>query len=281
MRLVAAVESNFTHPIALGITEYVKARGKCEGAENIAGKGVRGVADGKTILVGKSEFLTENGVAHDEISSPFTTLYAAADGAYIGHIIIADTVKENSYAAVAECKRLGLRTVMLTGDKYEVAEAVAKEVGIDEFYAELLPEDKVAKVEELKARGEKVIFCGDGINDAPVLALADVGCAMGGLGSDAAIEASDAVVMKDDLSSVIAERKHAKKVIAVAMENIIGSLIIKAAVMVLTIVLPYFPLWIAVIADVGVCLLAILNAMRALRGKSPKSEPTKPTSPTA
>ncbi len=281
LRLVAAVESNFTHPIALGITEYVKTRGRCEGAENLAGRGVRGTVDGKEILIGKSELLSERDIAHEEISSPYTTLYAAYGGTYLGYIIVADTVKPSSVEAIAECKRQGLKTVMLTGDRYEVAEAVAREVGIDEFYAGLLPEDKVAKVEELKARGEKVIFCGDGINDAPVLAAADVGCAMGGLGSDAAIEASDAVVMKDDLSSVIAERKHAKKTIAVAMENIIGSLIIKTAVMVLTIVLPYFPLWIAVIADVGVCLLAILNAMRTLRGKVAKSEPPKLTTPAA
>lgn len=267
LKLIAAVESKFTHPIAVSIVEYVKDFGTCESAENVAGKGVRGMIDGKEIIVGKSEFLSENGVAHKKISSPFTTLYAAYGGEFLGHIVVADTVKEDSIAAIAECKRSGLRTVMLTGDRYEVAEAVAKEVGIDEFYAELLPEDKVAKVAELKARGEKVIFCGDGINDAPVLALADVGCAMGGMGSDAAIEASDAVVMKDNLSSVIAERKHARKVIGIAMENIIGSLVIKTAVMALTIALPYFPLWIAVISDVGVCLLAILNAMRALRFK--------------
>lgn len=266
LKLVSCVESKFTHPIARSITEYAGDGGAvCENAENVAGKGVRGRIDGKEILVGKAEFLQENGFAPIEATSPFTAVHAAYDGAYLGYIVVADTVKEDSIAAIDECKRLGLKTVMLTGDRREVAEAVAKQVGIDEFYAELLPEDKVAKVNELRTRGDCVVFCGDGINDAPVLATADLGCAMGGLGSDAAIEACDVVVMKDDLSSVVKAKKHSKKVIRIAMENIIGSLLIKTATMALTVVLPYFPLWIAIIADVGVCLAAILNAMRALR----------------
>ena len=163
-----------------------------------------------------------------------------------------------------------MKTIMLTGDRPAVAQAVAKEVGIDEVRAGMLPQDKVDAVQELKTQG-KVIFCGDGINDAPVIASADVGCAMGGVGSDSAIEAADIVIMNDDLTSVVAGRRHAQKVIRIATENIVGSLVIKIVIMILSILLPAlsliveFPLWIAIIGDVGVCLVAIANSMRALR----------------
>ena len=178
--------------------------------------------------------------------------------------------------AMAECRREGIRTIMLTGDRPAVAAAVAAEVGTDEYRAGMLPQDKVDAVLELKRDG-KVIFCGDGINDAPVLAAADAGCAMGGVGSDSAIEAADIVVMHDDLTSVIAGRRHAKKVIRIAMENIIGSLAIKIAIMLLSVILPAlgvlteFPLWVAIMGDVGVCLVAIANSMRALYAKKPAS----------
>lgn len=268
LALVAAAESRFTHPIARSVTAYYTSLGDetpaCEHAEDVAGKGIKATVGGVRVIVGKAELLEECGVKTQPCDGPFTALHAAADGRYLGHIVVADKIKPGSAQAVAELKKAGVKTVMLTGDRYEVAEAVAREAGVDEFYAGLLPEDKVAKVAEMQNRGEKVLFCGDGINDAPVLAAADVGCAMGGLGSDAAIEAGDAVVMNDDLSAVVAAKKHARKVIAIAMQNIVGSLLIKTAIMILAIALPDFPLWVAIIGDVGVCLVAIVNAMRAL-----------------
>ena len=270
--LIAAAESKFNHPIAKSITEYAATLGAqthvCETAEDVAGKGIRGVVDGKEILIGTPALLAGSGIEFEPADSPFTTIYAAYGGKYLGYLVVADTIKANSAAAIAECKRMGLKTVMLTGDRREVAAAVAEKVGVDEYYAELLPEGKVRRVEAMKAAGETVIFCGDGINDAPVLATADIGCAMGGLGSDAAIEASDAVIMNDDLTSVVEAKRHSKKVIAVAMQNIIGSLIIKIGIMILAIAIKDFPLWIAIIGDVGVCLVAIFNAMRTLKSRS-------------
>ena len=281
--LIAAAESKFNHPIAKSITEYAASLGDnrhvCEKAEDVAGKGVRGIVDGKEILIGTPALLTENGVGFAPAASPFTTVYAAYDGTYLGYLVVADTVKADSTAAIAACKKMGLKTVMLTGDRKEVAAAVAAKVGVDEFYAELLPEGKVKRVEAMKAAGDTVIFCGDGINDAPVLATADIGCAMGGLGSDAAIEASDAVVMNDNLTAVVDAKRHSKKVIAVAMQNIIGSLVIKIGIMILAIVIKDFPLWIAIIGDVGVCLVAIFNAMRTLKTRRPSHEAAIPPVP--
>lgn len=268
--LIAAAESKFNHPIAKSITEYARTLGDssshvCEKAEDVAGKGVRGIVDGKEILIGTPALLSESGIEFETVDSPFTTVYAAYDGEYIGYLVVADKIKSDSAAAIAECRKMGLKTVMLTGDRKEVAAKVAEAVGVDEYYAELLPEDKVARVEQMKAAGETVIFCGDGINDAPVLAAADIGCAMGGLGSDAAIEASDAVIMNDDLTSAVQAKRHSRRVIKIAMQNIIGSLIIKIGIMILALVIVDFPLWIAIIGDVGVCLVAIFNAMRTLK----------------
>ncbi len=279
-RLAAAAESMFTHPIARSVAEYRDTEDlECGNAEDIAGMGIRATVCGKRVVIGKKELLECENVECAEYSSPYTTLYVGIDGQFAGVIVVADTIKESSKTAIAECKRLGIKTVMLTGDREEVAAAVAKSVGIDEYFAELLPEEKVAIVKNLQATGEKVIFCGDGINDAPTLATADTGCAMGGLGSDAAIEASDAVVMQDDLRSVVNAKRHSKRVIAIAMQNIIGSLAIKLAVMILAVVLADFPLWIAIIGDVGVCLVAIFNAMRALSVK--RYAPTSAQQPAA
>lgn len=267
-RLAAAAESMFNHPIAKSVAAYRDTGAlECENAEDIAGMGIIATVCGKRVVIGKKELLECENVEYVEYSTPYTTLYVGIDGQFAGVIVVADTVKTSSKTAIAECKRLGIKTVMLTGDREEVAAAVAKSVGIDEYFAELLPEEKVAIVKNLQAAGEKVVFCGDGINDAPTLATADIGCAMGGLGSDAAIEASDVVIMKDDLRSVIAAKRHAGRVVSIAMQNIIGSLLIKLAIMILAIVIADFPLWIAIIGDVGVCLVAIFNAMRALSVK--------------
>ncbi len=267
-RLAAAAESMFNHPIAKSVAAYRETDGlECENAEDIAGMGIIATVCGKRVVIGKKELLECENVEYVEYSTPYTTLYVGIDGQFAGVIVVADTIKQTSRTAIEECRRLGIKTVMLTGDREEVAAAVAKSVGIDEYFAELLPEEKVAIVKNLQAAGERVVFCGDGINDAPTLATADIGCAMGGLGSDAAIEASDVVIMKDDLRSVIAAKRHAGRVVSIAMQNIIGSLLIKLAIMILAIVIADFPLWIAIIGDVGVCLVAIFNAMRALSVK--------------
>ena len=261
--LLTACESRFNHPIAQAFN--AKTDAVCTSAEDVAGRGIRAVCNGKRILAGNIEFMRESGIKCDEIASPYTVIYIATDGTYKGYVTVADAIRPDSAKSVAEFKKAGLRTIMLTGDKKEVALAAAKEIGVDEARYGLLPEDKVAEVRRLQENGHKVIFCGDGINDAPVLAAADTGCAMGGVGSDAAIEAADVVVMNDDLTKVAKGRKHARKVISIAMQNIIGSLAVKLAIMVLAIVLPAFPLWLAIIGDVGVCLAAIANSFRALR----------------
>ena len=269
LALIAEAESRFTHPIARSVVNYCPARPplSCKTAEDVSGKGIKAVVDSHEILVGKAELLKSYGIEFEEVKSPFTTLYASVDGEYVGRIVLADKVKESSKLAVDSFRKMGMKTVMLTGDRTDVAEAVAKQIGIDDWRANMLPEDKVSAVKELRKKGEKVMFCGDGINDAPVLAVSDLGCAMGGVSSDVAIEASDAVVMNDDLSRLPKAKKHASKVIRIAMQNIIGSLLIKVGIMALALVLPFFPLWIAIIGDVGVCLVAILNATRALSVK--------------
>lgn len=268
--MLAAAESKFNHPIAKAFAPVGAHGCECTSAEDVSGKGIRAVVSGKRLEAGTKAFMSECGLTPDDVDSPYTVVHIAADGEYKGYVTVADTVKPDSIRAMKECREIGVRTVMLTGDRPEVAAAVAREVGIDEYRAGQLPQDKVTAVRELSKHG-KVIFCGDGINDAPVLATADVGCAMGGVGSDSAIEAADVVVMHDDLTSVVAGRRHAKKVIRIAMENIVGSLLIKIAIMLLSVLLPAlgvlieFPLWIAIMGDVGVCLVAIANSMRALR----------------
>ena len=261
--MLAACESKFNHPIARAFD--FPTRSVCTAAEDVAGRGIRAVCDGKKIVAGNLALMRENGIACDEAHSPFTVIYIAADGEYKGYVTVSDGVKKSSIQAIKDLRANGIRTVMLTGDKKEVALAVARETGVDEVRYGLLPEDKVNEVRRLQSEGRKVIFCGDGINDAPVLATANTGCAMGGTGSDAAIEAADAVIMNDDLTKVLKGKKHARKVISIAMQNIVGSIIIKAAIMALAIILPAFPLWIAIIGDVGVCLAAIANSFRALR----------------
>ncbi len=269
---LAAAESKFNHPIALALSAENTSDCVCTSAEDVSGKGIRAVVDGHSLTAGTHAFMLESGVDCKDADTPYTVVHIAIDGEYRGYVTVADEIKENSKDAVDACRKEGIKTVMLTGDRPEVALAVAREVGLDEVRAGMLPQDKVAAVRELELGG-KTAFCGDGINDAPVLAAADVGCAMGGLGSDAAIEAADVVIMNDDLTSVVAGRRHAKKVIRIATENIVGSLAVKIVIMILSVLLPVvtvlteFPLWIAIMGDVGVCLVAVANSMRALRCK--------------
>ena len=264
----AVAESASNHPIARSVMRYAPAvdRTGYEVAE-VAGRGV--IATGKEIiLVGNEALLRDNGIDFAPLVRAGTVLYVAKGGSYLGAVVVADVPKENAAQVISDLRAAGCKTVMLTGDSTAAAKAVAQEVGVDEWYAELLPQDKVSKLEECLAKKTEgkggVCFVGDGINDAPVLAMADVGFSMGGIGSDAAIEASDVVLMHDDLSAISEARRKAKKTMRIVKENVWFALGIKLGVLLLTALglMGAFSMWIAVFADVGVAVLAILNAMR-------------------
>ncbi|MBQ5319815.1 MAG: cadmium-translocating P-type ATPase [Oscillospiraceae bacterium] len=265
LSLAAVAEQASTHPAAMAVMR--KFSGKAEKAEitEIAGRGVSAVSDGRTILAGNRLLLEEQGVADaPEIQSAGTLVYVAENGVYIGAIEIADSVKSDAEKAVTELKKAGIKTVMLTGDRKAAAEITAEKLGVDKWHAELLPDGKVAAIEKLieNSNGKKTIFVGDGINDAPVLMRADAGVAMGGIGSDAAIEAADAVIMTDEPSKLMEAIKFSRKTKGIVIQNIVFSLAVKAAVLVLS-ALGLATMWAAVFADVGVCLIAVANAMRA------------------
>ncbi len=263
IRLAASAESCSTHPVARAICAYSQTSAAIEVTE-LAGRGVRAVVDGKTILVGNGKLMEENSVDHTPAYDGKTTVYVAADGEYLGAIILGDRVKEGAKSAVSALNRAG-KTVMLTGDLQAVAEAVAKDVGIKEYHFGLLPHEKVEQLEKLQKEGT-CVFVGDGINDAPSLALADVGVAMGGIGSDAAIEAADVVIMDDDPRKLVTARSISRKTMSIVRQNIVFSLVIKAAFMLLG-ALGLASMWGAVFADVGVLMLAVANSMRAGRAK--------------
>jgi len=269
--LAAAAERFSTHPIAQSLREKCKDAAEAaevSGVEEISGHGVRAQVNGRRLAVGNEKLMEAEGAAWTSCHRQGTIVHVSADGEYLGHIVIADEVKDGAREALTELKKLGVRkTVMLTGDARAAAETVSKEVGVDEMRAQLLPDEKVTQVERLmgeKAAEGALLFVGDGINDAPVLARADVGVAMGALGSDAAIEAADVVLMDDDPRKLGRAIRIARKTVSIVRQNIAFSLAVKAAVMVLG-VLHLAPLWAAVFADVGVCFIAILNAMRAMR----------------
>ena len=240
----------------------------------ISGQGVEAVVDGRNVLVGNGKLMAAHDIAFTATDVPGTVLYVAADGTYLGAIVIADTVKPDAARAIADLRAAGVKkTVMLTGDRTPVARAVAAELGIDEVHAELLPQDKVAEVEALLAQTErdtngkgKLAFVGDGINDAPVLTRADIGIAMGAMGSDAAIEAADIVLMNDDPDDIARAIHLARRTMRIVWQNIVFALGIKFAVLVLA-AFGIANMWMAVFADVGVAVIAILNAMRAMNVK--------------
>ena len=236
--------------------------------EEIAGNGVRAKLDAKEILCGKKALLETNGIAAQSSEDSATAVYVALDGKFIGEILLGDEIKETSATAVSRLRELGVETVLLTGDKKDTAEKVAKKVGIKTFFSELLPENKVEKVEQLIKDPDRrlVAFAGDGINDAPVIARADIGIAMGGLGSDIAIEAADVVLMNDDPSSIADAVKISRKTMTIVRENIIFALGVKALVLIFG-ALGLAGMWLAVFADVGVAVIAILNALRSSRIK--------------
>ena len=260
-----------THPIAQSILEaYGKPTdpSRLGAIEEIAGRGIRAVFDGEALLIGSRTFLSENGIEAESTAAPGTAICIAIGRRYAGSLLIADSIKENAPEALSRMKAAGVtRTVLLSGDRKEAAEAAAVALSIDAVYSDLLPADKVEKVEALlleKAQGETLAFAGDGINDAPVLMRADLGIAMGSLGSDAAIEAADIVLMDDDLSKIADVIEIAKQTMRIVRENVIFALSVKFLVLLLG-ALGLATLWEAVFGDVGVTVLAILNSMRAMR----------------
>ena len=270
LHLAAHVERYSTHPIAMSLkTAFGNESDGCrvENVEEIAGQGVRALVNGKEVYVGNARMMDAIGAEWHECHRKGTIVHVAADGVYAGHIVVNDVVKDDAHEAVEGLKRRGIRkTVMLTGDHQDVALRVAEAVGIDECHAGLLPADKVDAVEKLideKKEGEALAFVGDGINDAPVLARADVGIAMGALGSDAAIEAADVVLMDDKPSKIATAIGIARRTIGIARENVAFAIFIKLLVLVLA-AFGVATMWMAVFADVGVTVIAVFNAMRAL-----------------
>ena len=270
LELAALAESYSDHPISRSIKDAwgdTMDLNRVSNAQEISGHGVRAEIDGHTVLAGNSKLMKEMNVAYQECMSMGTVVYVAMDGIYCGYIVIADSIKDEAFEAIKNLKKVGVRrTIMLTGDKKEVGEAVAARLGLDEVHAELLPGDKVAKVEELLARQtgkHRLAFVGDGINDAPVLSRADVGIAMGSMGSDAAIEAADIVLMDDNPARIADVVRISRKTMSIVKQNIAFALGVKAVVLLMG-AAGAANMWEAVFADVGVSVIAILNAMRAL-----------------
>ena len=273
LSLAAHAEAYSNHPIALSLREAYSGeidQSRIEEVTEEGGHGVRAVVDKHVVLIGNDKLMNKARISYHDCNLVGTILHIALDGTYVGHIVIADVVKPEAKQAIADLHAAGVRkTVMLTGDRAEVAQAVANELGIDEVHAQLLPQDKVAQVEALLKKStskEKLAFVGDGINDAPVLTRADIGIAMGAMGSDAAIEAADVVLMDDNPRNIAKAMHIARKTMRIVWENIIFALGVKFAVLILAAV-GIATMWLAVFADVGVAILAILNAMRCMKVK--------------
>ena len=274
LEIAALAEAYSDHPISRSLREAYGMeldRSRVAEVEELSGRGIRARIDGRGVCVGNNKLMDEIGVAWHPCHHVGTTVHVAIEGKYAGHIVISDEVKEDAKAAVQALKAQGVKkTVMLTGDSRPVGESVAKELELDEACTELLPADKVEQVERLlkeKSQNGKLVFVGDGINDAPVLSRADIGIAMGAMGSDAAIEAADIVLMDDKPSKIATAIRLSKKTLRIVRQNIIFALVVKAAVLLLG-ALGIATMWEAVFADVGVSVIAILNAMRMLRVKS-------------
>ena len=272
----AHAESYSNHPIALSVVDSYSGvidRDKIENVEEISGEGVSARIDSHEVLVGNDKLMADKGQLYHDCKLVGTILHVAVDGEYLGHIIIADMMKDDAKQAIDNLHAAGVkRTVMLTGDRKEVAEAVARELGVDEVRAQLMPQDKVDAVESLleanAGTNHNVAFVGDGINDAPVLMRADVGISMGGMGSDAAIEAADIVLMDDKPSNIARAIRIARKTLGIVKQNIVFALAVKIVIMILALpMIGIANMWLAVFGDVGVSVLAILNAMRCLSVK--------------
>lgn len=270
VRITAALERNSTHPVGRAVVEYA---GKEDGVqatevEEIAGHGLKGTVEGKEVLAGNLKLMHKFGVPYPKEAETVvdTIVVAAINRQFAGYITIADEIKEDAAGAIKSMHQLGIKTVMLSGDKQSVVDQVAKSIGIDEAYGDLLPEGKVEKVQKLKNEGRRIAFVGDGVNDAPVVALADAGIAMGGLGSDATIETADVVIQNDQPSKIVSAIQAGKITQRIVWQNIILAMVVKIIVLILG-AGGVATLWEAVIADVGVALLAILNAVRIQRMK--------------
>ena len=271
LEIAALAEKNSNHPIARCIVKAAQCElddSRISDIKEISGEGIRAVIDGKEIYIGNDKLMARAKVSHKDCSSVGSVVHVAIDGEYMGHIVVADVLKKDAAAAVSALKNTGvLQTVMLTGDGEAAAEAAAKELKIDKLYSRLMPEDKVKKVEELlddKRAGSAVAFVGDGINDAPVLTRADIGIAMGALGSDAAIEAADVVLMDDNPLKISKAIRIAKKCMKIVYENIVFAIGVKLICLILG-ALGIANMWLAIFADVGVMVIAVLNAIRMLR----------------
>ena len=269
LHVAAHVEHFSSHPIAAALRDAFPeaAHDDCEVSDikEFAGHGIQARVGNDIVCVGNTKMMDSIGVAWHDCHHPGTIIHVAINGEYAGHIVINDMIKDDSAEAIRQLKELGVeRTIMLTGDRQGVADHVAKELGITEYHAELLPADKVTFVEQELSHPSKVAFVGDGINDAPVLARADIGIAMGGLGSDAAIEAADVVLMDDQPSKIAWAIQIARRTIAIARQNVWFAIGVKIAVLILA-TFGLSTMWMAVFADVGVTVLAVLNAMRAMR----------------
>lgn len=271
LHLAAHVERYSRHPIAESLrAAYPEERDNCtvEEVEEIAGRGVRALVNGKTICVGNAKFMEEIGAGYKNCHHAGTILHVAIEGRYAGHIVISDVVKDHAVSALQSLKNCGIdRMVMLTGDSEAVASQVARELGIKEFHADLLPADKVLQVESLmdetEGRNRKLVFVGDGINDAPVLSRADIGIAMGAMGSDAAVEAADVVLMDDDPNRIAMAIRLSRRCLRIVKENILLAIGIKLACLFLG-AIGIANMWFAIFADVGVMIIAVLNAIRCL-----------------
>lgn len=271
LKYAAYAESFSNHPIAMSLKEAYHKKidnKKVTDTKEMSGKGVEAKVDGKKVLVGNDKLMKDMNVKYDKCDDIGTIVYVIVDNKYSGYIVISDKIKDDSYEAVKGLKANNVKKlVMLTGDKKDISKVVSEELELDEYHSELLPQDKVKCVEKLmleKSKDGKLLFVGDGINDAPVLALSDIGVAMGGLGSDAAIEAADVVIMTDEVSKISESISISRKTMRIVKENIVFAITVKIAVLVLS-ALGIATMWSAVFADVGVSVIAILNALRILR----------------
>ncbi|MBG0763631.1 MAG: cadmium-translocating P-type ATPase, partial [Tissierellales bacterium] len=270
----AYTESYSNHPIAISILKAYENevdKSQIEDYNEISGHGTKAIVKGKEVLAGNVKLMEKENIQYNQFDEEGTIVHLAIDGKYVGYIVISDEIKEDARKAIKGLKEVGVKQiVMLTGDNRRVAKKVAETLGIDKVFSELLPQHKVEKVEMLekeKSKKGKLIFVGDGINDAPVLARSDIGVAMGGLGSDAAIEAADVVIMTDEPSKLVSAIKIANRTKRIVMQNIIFALAVKGGFLTLG-ALGYATMWEAVFADVGVALIAVLNAMRVMKVKN-------------
>lgn len=271
LEVTALAEGYSNHPVSKSLKKaYAKSidLNRVSEAKEIAGKGISAKVDGNTIYAGNLSLMNSIGIKCEPSNSIGTIVYVANDTEYLGYIVVSDIVKPSAKTTMERLKSLGIqKTIMLTGDLDAVANAVSKEIGVDEYHAELMPQDKASIVEGLKNEGRKTMFVGDGINDAPVLALSDVSVAMGGLGSDSAIEISDIVIMNDDISKIADAINISKRTLGIVKQNIVFAISVKVIVMILG-ALGIANIWLAVFADVGVSVIAILNSMRTLKFKN-------------